>query len=136
LGDERKQVSASQRRKGQVGERELFKRLSEDLGICVKRNVDQARNGGADCLELPGYAVECKRCERLSKPAWWHQAVKQGQESGREAIVFYRQSRKDWRALVTADGGFKDVSWDEAMDVIRDKLARLFAIYPKMKDAA
>jgi len=40
-------MSASQRDKGQRGERELFGILSDLLGTCVRRNVDQARNGGA-----------------------------------------------------------------------------------------
>lgn len=122
-------MSASQRRKGQSAERELCRLLSDELGIEITRNVDQARQGGADCLTLPGYAVECKRQERLSRPSWWAQAVRQGVRHGVEPVVFYRRSREPWRALVGAQGGYADVSMAEALDIIREKLARLYGIY-------
>lgn len=129
-------MSASQRRKGAEGERELFRLLSGELGVSVKRNVDQARNGGADCLELPGFAIECKRHQSLSRPSWWAQAVKQGQSAGLEPIVFYRRNREAWRALIAGPGGYRDADWTEAMDYCRDKLARLYGLYPAMKEAA
>jgi hypothetical protein len=117
------------RRKGQAAERELCRLLSDELGIDVKRHVDQAREGGADCLEVPGYAIEIKRCETLRRNQWWEQAVRQGAKVQREAIVFYRQSRKPWRALVGGMGGWVDVEWDTALDTMRDKLARLYGVY-------
>lgn len=123
-----------QRTKGAAGERELCKHLSDELGITVQRNVDQARNGGADCLQLPGFAVECKRAQALRRPTWWAQAVEQGGKAGAEPIVFYRRNREPWQALIrTADGGFRCATWDEAMLHVRDKLARLYGIY---KEAA
>jgi Holliday junction resolvase len=129
-------MSASQRRKGAVGERELFRLLSDELGFVVRRNVDQARNGGADCIELPGFAVECKRQERLCLPAWWRQAVRQGIAMQAEPIVWYRRSREPWRALLrTADGGYRVAEWAEAVMYVREKLQRLHAIYPE-KEAA
>lgn len=121
-------MSRMSRDKGAAAERELCKLLTGELGITVRRNVDQARAGGADCLEIPGFAVECKRREALSRPAWWAQAVEQGAKVNAEPIVFYRRSREPWRALITP---CKDVSWDDAMDYIRDKLARLHGIYTK-----
>jgi hypothetical protein len=125
-------VSASQRRKGQRGELELFALLSDELGFVVRRNVDQARVGGADCIELPGFAPEVKRHERLALPAWWRQAVKQGQAMQAEPIVFFRQSRQPWQAMLRAlDGGYRVVSWEAAVLHVREKLARLYAIYPK-----
>lgn len=123
-------MSASQRRKGQAGERELFRKLSDELGFVVRRNVDQARNGGADSIELPGFSPECKRHETLAKPSWWRQAVKQGREAGTEPIVFYRRSREPWQALIaTADGGYRDATFEQAIFHIREKLQRLHAIY-------
>jgi hypothetical protein len=125
-------MSASQRRKGQAGERELFRLLSDELGFVVRRNVDQARVGGADCIELPGFAPEVKRHERLALPAWWRQAVRQGQAMQAEPIVFFRQSRQPWQAMLRAlDGGYRVVSWEAAVLHVREKLARLYAIYPK-----
>lgn len=126
------------REKGRRAEIELFKMLSEELGVSASRNVDQAREGGADSLDVPGYSIECKRCERLTRPAWWRQAVAQAVKVQREPIVWYRQNRQEWRALVVASNpdGFRDVSKAEALDAMRDKLARLYGIYPQMKEAA
>lgn len=127
-------MSAMQRRKGASAERELCKLLSDELGIEVRRNVDQARAGGADCLELPGFAIECKRHETLRRPSWWVQAVEQGTKVQAEPIVFYRRSREPWQSLIrTADGGYREATWDQAMAHVRDKLARLHGIF---RDAA
>jgi Holliday junction resolvase len=118
------------RNKGAVAERELCRLLSDELGVQVRRNVDQARGGGADCLELPGFAVECKRRERLERPTWWAQAVEQGVKASAEPIVFYRRSREPWRALIaTASGGYREAEWADAMLHMREKLARLYGHY-------
>jgi len=123
-------MSASQRRKGQAGERELFRLLSDELGFVVKRNVDQARNGGADCIELPGFAVEVKRQERLCLPAWWRQATRQGVAMQAEPILWFRRSRESWRAQIhTLDGGYRIASWEESILYVREKLARLYGVY-------
>ncbi len=115
-------MSKSQREKGRKGEIELCKLLSDELGVTVKRNVDQARGGGSDCLELRGFAIECKRQERLSRPSWWAQAVEQGHKAQAEPIVFYRRSREPWQALIrTVDGGYRETTWDAAMEHVREK---------------
>ena len=127
-------MSASQRRKGMVAERELCHLLSDELGFVVKRNVDQARKGGADCIEIPGYAIECKRQEKLNRNAWWKQALEQADKCGMEPLVFFRQSRQPWRALMVNGihrEQWKEVSWEEAMYTVREKLARLYAIHKK-----
>jgi len=93
-------MSASQRNKGQRGERELFGILSDLLGTCVRRNVDQARNGGADGLDVPGWAIECKRVESGFQSAWWSQAIDQAQRAGRRPALAYRASRQPWRVRV------------------------------------
>lgn len=126
-------MSKSSRDKGQRGEREVFALLSDELGFVVTRNVDQCRLGGADCLNLPGFAPEIKRREMLAKPTWWKQAVAQGQKLGREPIVWYRRNRQPWRALIVDAYGYRDVSWEESVAYVREKLARLYGIY---KEAA
>ncbi len=96
-------MSASQRNKGNAGERELFKLLSGELGFVVKRNLSQARGGGADCIQIPGWSVECKRQEKLNCNAWWQQTLDQCGE-GEEPILFYRQSRQPWQAIMRLSG--------------------------------
>ena len=98
-------MGISQRNKGQRGERELFGMLSDELGFVVKRNIDQIRAGGADCIEIPGWAVECKRCETLNINAWWAQAEGQAEkltsyQNRVLPILFYRQARQPWKAVI------------------------------------
>lgn len=95
-------TGAMKRRKGQVGEREFFRLLSDELGTCVRRNIDQARNGGADCVEVPGWAIEVKRHETGFREAWWDQACEQADcmtPYVRPAVA-YRASRQPWRVRV------------------------------------
>ncbi len=93
-------MSAMQRRKGQAGEREFFAELSGRLGYVVRRNVDQARRGGADGIEVQGWAIEVKRHETGWREAWWEQAVRQATESDRWPALAYRASRQPWRIRV------------------------------------
>ena len=129
-------MSAMQRSKGQRGERELFGLLSDELGFIVERNIDQTRNGGADCIQVPGWALECKRCETLNINVWWAQAARQADELNRMPMLLYRQSRKPWRAVIELwqmvqitggsesypDGHLLDISFDTACYLIRDSI--------------
>ena len=118
------------RAKGQRAERELCKLLSDELGMEVKRNVDQARTGGADCLDVPGFAIEIKHRQATTLPAWWRQALEQGIKAQREPILFYRKDREPWQAAIaTADGGYRLATWDQAIYHIREKMARLYGVY-------
>jgi hypothetical protein len=101
--DQRKKKSArgrASRLKGQVYERELFALLSKELGSCVRRNVDQARNGGADCIEVPGWAIEVKRHESGFRAEWWEQALAQAEAADCSPALAYRASRQPWRVRV------------------------------------
>jgi len=92
-------MSKSQRNKGNAGERELFKLLSAELGFMVNRNLSQTRGGGADCIEIKGWAVECKRQEKLALSSWWQQTLDQCKEN-ENPILFFRQSRYPWSAMI------------------------------------
>lgn len=92
-------MSASQRRKGAQAERELFRLLSDELGRAVSRNLTQTRGGGADCIDLPGWAIECKRAEALKLSTWWQQAQQQADRTSARPVLFYRRSRHPWRAI-------------------------------------
>lgn len=86
------------RHKGQRGEREIFAILSDKLGIPIKRGLSASREGGADSLDIPGFAVEVKRVEKEIISAWWRQAVDQAGD--RLPVLFYRASRKPWAVVV------------------------------------
>lgn len=125
-------MSASQRNKGAAGERELFALLTEQLGVTVTRNLTQTRGGGADALDVPGWAIECKRQEALSIASWWTQTQRQADALSRKPALFYRQSRKPWRAVLdlhhvapgvfTAPGSLCEISLDAACQIIRELL--------------
>lgn len=93
-------MSAMQRRKGASAEREFFGLLSEFLGRPVRRNVDQARNGGADGIEVPGWAIEVKRHESGFREAWWEQARAQANVDNLMPALAYRANRQPWRVRV------------------------------------
>lgn len=97
-------MSASQRRKGAAAEREVLKLLGEELGEALSRNLSQTREGGADCIAVRGWAIEVKRQERLSRPAWWRQAVEQAERVGARPMLLYRRSREAWTAWVHTSG--------------------------------
>ena len=126
-------MSASQRNKGARGERELFALLSDRLGTVVRRNITQARGGGADGLEIPGWAVECKRQQRAWVQSWWQQTLDQAAEAGCRPVLFYRANHKPWRGIMllsdicpgygaAADHERVELTLDAACLVIRETL--------------
>lgn len=88
-------MSKSQRRKGQVGEREAAELLSEEFGVVCKRTLDQPRDGGAD-IALGPFSVEVKRRKTLGLHAW----VKQAQAAGGIPLVMARGDGEDWVVIV------------------------------------
>lgn len=107
------------RTKGSRGEREFLSLLGEELGELLTRNLSQTREGGADCICVKGWAIEVKRHESLSRPAWWRQAVEQAARLGVQPMLAYRRSREPWRVWITEG---KDMTIAEAAGVIREKL--------------
>ena len=117
-------MSAMQRRKGAQAEREVLKLLGEELGQSLNRNLEQTRGGGADCLEVWGFAIEVKRQESLRRPAWWRQACEQAARTGNEPMLLYRRSREAWKAWIhTRDGKWREGSLIDAACAIREKWA-------------
>ncbi len=112
------------RNKGARAETEVLKLLGAELGVALDRNISQTRDGGADCLCVKGWAIEVKRVEKLSRQAWWRQAVAQARAIGAEPMLFWRQSRKPWTAWIhTRDGGYREGTLLDAASAIREKWA-------------
>lgn len=99
-------MGASQRRKGQAGEREAADVLSELTGRMWRRSLVQSRIGGKEapdihCDDLPGLHCEVKRGKRISLYAALRQAI---DDSGaRTPFVLARQDREEWVVLVRLD---------------------------------
>lgn len=118
-------MSASQRRKGAAAEREVLKLLGAEIGVMLERNLQQTRDGGADCIAVKGWAIEVKRQERLSRPAWWRQARAQAEKLGAEPMLLYRRSRESWTAWIHAgDGKYREGTIIDAAEAIREKWLR------------
>jgi len=68
-----------------------------------ERNLDQVRNGGSDINEVAPFMFEVKRCEALTKRDWWVQVKKAANTvPGSIPVVAYRQNRKPWKFLISA----------------------------------
>jgi hypothetical protein len=68
LFDEIDHMSKMQRDKGAQFEREIATMLS------VRRNLGQARDGGAD-ITIPGWQIECKRRAKIAVYEWINQCL-------------------------------------------------------------
>lgn len=96
-------MSKMARNKGQSGERECLRWFEAKFGLPrLSRNHSQTESGGADCLELPGIALEVKRQETLHLDMWWKQAVDQAVTAQRMPVLAYRQNRKQWQFCIPA----------------------------------
>lgn len=104
-------MSASQRRKGAAGERELATILSEQLGWVVSRNLGQARDGGDD-LTIGKFRVEVKRRKRISVYEFVEQ-VEATCGPNDVPIVAMRGDGKKWLVLMRLE---------DALPLIRNEL--------------
>lgn len=117
-------MSAMSRSKGARAEREVLSLLGDELGQSLRRNLSQTREGGADCICVKGFAIEVKRQEQLSRPAWWRQAVEQARRLGVEPMLLYRRNREPWTAWIhTTDGKYREGTVEQAAGAIREKWA-------------
>lgn len=107
------------RQKGASGEREVAKVLNavitevmvamgypadqvEAARTSVQRNQNQSAVGGCDLSNVFGMAVEIKRQEQLSVPAWWRQCVAAAERNNELPVLIYRQNRKAWHVRTYA----------------------------------
>lgn len=106
-------MGANPRTKGAGGEREVATMLNgiivqvmtsmafpaEQIALATKtvqRNQNQSAVGGCDLTNVFGMAVEVKRQEALSVPAWWRQTVASAERNNELPVLIYRQNRKPW----------------------------------------
>jgi len=109
--------------KGRSGEQEIVKLLTTKLGdflvdrhghpLEISRNLDQVREGGADIMSIPPFAIEIKRHENLLVNAWWSQTLSQCTRTNPIPVLMYRKNRQPWTVRMLA------------RDICRKKLAGL-----------
>ncbi len=94
-------MSAMQRNKGKLGEREIAGLVRDLTGWDVRRRVRQ-HDGDSDLEGVPGWSVEVKRhamATRGDLARGWGQAVEQARQTETLPVLFYRVDRGDWRAV-------------------------------------
>lgn len=91
-------------KKGKAGEREAAEWLYDNfnLGFKPERNLEQTRRGGHDLLGFSPFCFEVKRQETLNLRDWWIQVVHSTNEEYPIPVVMFRQNRKKWKFLISA----------------------------------
>jgi len=90
--------------KGKRGQLEVAKQLSEELGIAIKKILDQVSQRSGHDLTIPGYAVEVKRGENISLPAAIRQVTRSALAAGIDNwAVVYRANNSPWRVVLSTD---------------------------------
>lgn len=92
-------MSKSQRTKGASGERDVCNLIKEHLGVEVKRNLNQTREGGAD-IKMPPFSIEVKRRARIALYDWMTQAYCGCDYDDEIPLVVCRGDHKEWLAVM------------------------------------
>ena len=130
-------------KKGKTGERELLTKLSELLNLDEKltRNLDQTRCGGADCVQLPGVAIEIKNQNTLNVTGWWKQAVQQAKALNRLPVLAYKVPRKGWLVVVPFSWIYynvrfttSDLVYPDVVDTVQMSLENFAKLYQWNQD--
>lgn len=103
------QRKANGRNKGAAFEREIATEVFLNLGVKLKRDLEQYRAGDhgdliADDRDWP-WTVECKRYASGAgcKPAWWAQARKAAESMHMQPVVIYKYDRLPIRVVMQAN---------------------------------
>jgi Holliday junction resolvase len=91
-------MSASQRRKGAAGERELAAILTEHLGWAVTRKLGQARDGGDD-IQTGQFKWEVKRRKKLAVYEFVEQ-IEKACGPNDTPVVAMRADGKGWLVMM------------------------------------
>lgn len=94
-------MSKSQRVKGAAFEREVCTLLSEALGVAVRRNIGQSRDGGDD-ITVGRVRIECKRRAKVAAYEWIDQ-VERACSAGEVGVVVFRADQRRPYAIVPVE---------------------------------
>ena len=96
------------RNKGAAFERDIAKRLFDELGIRFERDLDQYRTRDRGDLippDCPGwpYVIECKKTKDFQqgcKAEWWQQASTAAKAAGKIPVVIWATDRRPVRVTM------------------------------------
>lgn len=91
--------------KGANFERELANMIYLELGIQVKRDLEQYRaSDHGDLIGLDGWCIEAKRYAKNEggnfKPAWWEQVTTAANANGTQPVLIYKYDRQPIKCVV------------------------------------
>ena len=91
--------------KGASWERQLAKMVYEELGIEVKRDLEQYRSADrGDLIGLDGWTIEAKRYAKNVggnfKPEWWKQVTTAANANGTQPVLIYKYDRQPVKCVV------------------------------------
>lgn len=89
-------MGTMQRNKGAAAERQFANMLTDDLGVVVKRTLDQTREGGADIV-LGVFAIQVKHAAKPAIKGWWQQTVTDAHKAKKIPVLAYKINRQGWR---------------------------------------
>lgn len=105
-------MSINIRTKGATAERDVANQLnaillpllmkhghSTEIPV-IQRNQNQSAVGGCDLSNTFDLAIEVKRHENLSIPAWWKQCLDQANRNNHKPILIFRQNNCKWRVIM------------------------------------
>ena len=93
------------RRKGASFERELAKMIYDELGIEVKRDLEQYRQADrGDLVGISSWCIEAKRYANNAggnfKPEWWKQVTSAANAAGNKPVLIYKYDRQPIKCVV------------------------------------
>lgn len=96
-------MTTNSKQKGNRGELEIANYL-KDRGYKKARRGQQYCGiaGDADVVGVPGLHIEVKRMEK-SYPYKWLDQAEGDKACGETAVVFHRQNKKEWIAILSMD---------------------------------
>lgn len=106
------------RNKGSAFERQVGKLLEAELGIVLRRDLEQYRASDhgdliADDPDFP-FTIECKRYASGTgcRPNWWAQACNAAESVGKLPCVIYKYDRRDIRCVINLTAIYKSCGYD------------------------
>ena len=87
------------RAKGKNGELEVVSIINDELGLNVRRNLEQCADGGSDIIGFKPWAIEVKRGKKF-RHEWWTQTAEQAVRQKEKPVLIFRLDYHAWRAVV------------------------------------
>lgn len=108
-------MAINSRAKGASAEREVADLVFDELGVRLKRNLEQYRaDEQGDLNGLDGWTIEVKHYAKASdyKPEWWRQVTAAANRNKEMPALFWRGNRQAWRVTVRLGSINSDSSTD------------------------